>query len=293
MGIIFRKTKEVFITPTLPSSFPFVRLTNGSLYITIDSYCTPYNSLNNYLNIMKSYNVTVRTTSELSNVLDVSLIEVKDGVFLVNGRVHKLDSLNTLVRILGFRLKSLNDLLGSYGSYFNIFKEYSTKGILSSLKITSKVSEQVVDFEGRVFPNQKAMLSFYGIPSGTFNSRIRKGLSLKDALTMPKVKGTEKCVDHKGRVFQSKQSMAEFYGINIVTFNARRKRGLSLKDALTLSINEVKSNKGIECIDLQGRLFPSLISMANYHNITPTRLSYLVRKGYTPTEALRKLLKED
>jgi hypothetical protein len=242
---------------------------------------------------MKSYNVTVRTTSELSNVLDVSLIEVKDGVFLVNGKVHKLDSLNTLVRILGFRLKSLNDLLGSYGSYFNIFKEYSTKGILSSLKITSKVSEQVVDFEGRVFPNQKAMLSFYGIPSGTFNSRIRKGLSLKDALTMPKVKGTEKCVDHKGRVFQSKQSMAEFYGINIVTFNARRKRGLSLKDALTLSINEVKSNKGIECIDLQGRLFPSLISMANYHNITPTRLSYLVRKGYTPTEALRKLLKED
>ena len=292
MGIIFRKTREVFITPTLPSSFPFVKLTHGSLYITIDGYCTPYTSLGNYLNIMKSYNVTVRTTFELSNVLGVYLIEVQDGVFLVNGRLHKLDSLTALARVLGFSLKSLNDLLGSYSSYFNVFKEYSSKGILSSLKITPKVSEQVVDFEGRVFSNQKAMVSFYGIPRGTFDARIRKGLSLKDALTMPKVKGTEKCVDHEGQVFPSRKAMVDFYGINITTFNARIKKGFSLKDALTSNINKAKSSKWVECIDLQGRLFPSLTSMAKYYNVAPSSLTYLVKKGYTSTEALSKLLKE-
>ena len=293
MGILFRKTREVFITPTLPSSIPYVKLVNGSLFITIDGYCTPYTSLDNYLNIMKSYNVTVRTTFELSNVLDVSLIEVQDGVFLVNGELHKLDSLNTLGKVLSFNLKSIKDSVDSYGSYFNVFKEYSSKGTLFSLKSVPKTSEKVVDFAGRVFPNQSAMLSFHGIPRGTFDARIRKGLSIKDALTLHKIKGTEKCVDYEGRVFPSKQAMVDFYEINITTFNARIKRGFSLKDALTSSINKANSSKRIKCTDLQGRLFPSLTSMANYHNVIPTSLGYLVRKGYTPTEALRKLLKED
>lgn len=292
MGIIFRKTREVFITTTLPSSFPYVKLAHGSIYITIDGYFAPYNSLENYLNIMKSRNVTVRTIAELSSVLGVSLIEIMDGIFLVNGKLHKLDSLTTLVSVLGLRLKSINDLLDSYGSYFNLFKEYSSKGTLSSLKIDPKSSEQVVDFEGRVFPNQSAMLSFYGIPRGTYADRIRRGFSLKDALTLPRVKGTGRCVDHEGQVFSSKQAMVDFYGINITTYNARIRRGYSLKDALTSNINEANSSKRIECTDLQGRLFPSLTSMAKYHNVNPTSLNYFVRKGYTPTEALRKLLKE-
>lgn len=292
MGILFRRTREVFITPTLPSSFPYVKLKHGSLYITIDGYCTPYTSLDNYLNIIKSYNVTVRTTFELSDILDVSLIEVQDGVFLVNGELHKLDSLNSLAKVLSFNLKSIKDSVDSYGSYFNVFKEYSSKGTLHTLKSVPKTSEKVVDFEGRVFPNQSAMLSFYGIPRGTFYDRIGKGLSLKDALTLPKVRGTEEYVDHEGRVFTSKQAMVDFYGINIATFNARIRRGYSLKDALTSNINEANSSKRVECTDLQGRLFPSLTSMAKYHNVIPTSLNYLVRRGYTPTEALRKLLKE-
>lgn len=297
MSIIFYNTMEVFITPTLPSSFPFVRMMRGRLTIQRKGYFKFYTNLEDYLSIMKSFNVVVKTTDELSSVLGVSLIEVIDNVYLVNGELHKIHSLRNLVEVLHLDSKVISALKDNYGCYFDLFKDYSSKGKLSSLIEQSKTKisrNMVVDFEGRVFPSKAQMLSFYGVPKSTFDSRIERGYSLKDALTLPKLKNADKieCVDHFGRVFPSKRAMANFYNVGVSTLNSRLKSGLSVRDALTLEVSN-KRVRGIECTDLRGRLFPSLKSMANYHNVHPTRLGYLIKKGYTPSEALGKLLKKD
>ena len=296
MSIIFHNTMEVFITPTLPSSFPFVRMMRGSLTIQRKGYFRFYTNLEDYLSIMKSFNVVVKTTDELSSVLGVSLTEVKDNLYLVNGKLHKIHSLRNLVEVLHLNSKVISSLKDNYACYFDLFKDYSLKGKLSSLieqPKTKVTRSKVVDFEGRVFPSKAQMLSFYGVPKSTFDSRIERGYSLKDALTLPKLKNADKieCVDHFGRVFPSKRAMANFYNVGVSTLNSRLKSGLSVRDALTLEVSN-KSVRGIECTDLQGRLFPSLKNMANHYGVNSVSLSYWMKKGYTPAEALGKLLKE-
>ena len=73
MGNLFRKTREVFITPTLPSSFPYVKVKGDSLFIIVEGRYHSYISLENYLSVMESYGIVVRSTEELSEVLGVSL----------------------------------------------------------------------------------------------------------------------------------------------------------------------------------------------------------------------------
>lgn len=288
---------EVFITPTLPSSFPYVRMMRGSLTIQRKGYFRFYTNLEDYLSIMKSFNVVVKTTDELSSVLGVSLIEVKDNLYLVNGKSHKIHSLRNLVEVLHLDSKVISSLKDNYGCYFDLFKDYSSKGKLSSLIEQPKIKitrNKVVDFEGRVFPSKASMLSFYGVPKSTFDSRIERGYSLKDALTLPKLKNADKieCTDHLGRVFPSKRAMAKFYNIGVSTLNSRLNAGLSIKDALTLKVSNTRAGNGVECTDLQGRLFSSLSSMANHYGVNPVSLRYWMKKGYTSAEALEKLLKE-
>ena len=101
MGILFSKTKEVFITTTLPSSFPYVKVERGKLNIVLNGKRQPYLSLDNYLKVMRSMGVVVKTTRELSSVLGVSLIEVSDNQYLVNGSLYTINSLFSLLKALG------------------------------------------------------------------------------------------------------------------------------------------------------------------------------------------------
>lgn len=134
MGILFRNTREVFITPTLPSSFPFVKVMESSLYIVLNGKCQPYISLDNYLNVMKNNNILVKTTEELPLVLGVSLIEVSKDCYIVDGMLAKIHSLGDLSSILNLNLRVLNGLLGKYSIYFNIFEDFSSVDRLYLLK---------------------------------------------------------------------------------------------------------------------------------------------------------------
>jgi len=247
MGIHIKSTKEVFITPSLPSSFPYVKVINGSLFIRINDHRTPYISLENYLSVMESHGVVVKTTEELSSALGVSMIEVADNVFLINGSLHKIFSLKTLLSAINISRSFALKCKENHFLYYDVFKDLFRDYARSKRSKRSGAKKPVKDFNGRVFPSQTAMLEFYGIPSGTFNSRMRSGFSLKDSLTLPQLKKSNKvkCKDHKGRVFSSINAMADFYGIAPQTLRYRLKKGLFIKDALTKPIQvEMARNKG-------------------------------------------------
>lgn len=128
MGILFRKTKEVFITPTLPSSFPYVKVRRGSLVIVVEGKSYPYISLVNYLSVMESYGVVARTIEELSKVIGVSLLEVEDNLYLLNEELHSIYSLSTLLEALGVRIGTVNTQKKNYVLYYDLFKDYFFKG---------------------------------------------------------------------------------------------------------------------------------------------------------------------
>jgi len=176
MGILFRKTREVFITPTLPSSFPYVKVKGDSLFIVVEGKSHPYISLENYLSVTESYGVVVRTTEELSKAIGVSLLEVEDNLYLLNGKLFSIYSLSTLLSALGVRIGTVNTQRKNYALYYDLFKDYFSKGKF----LTQRKEGIVKDFEGRVFSSISEMCRFHGISLQTYYLRKERGLKGKD-----------------------------------------------------------------------------------------------------------------
>ena len=176
MGILFRKTKEVFITPTLPSSFPYVKVRKGSLVIVVEGKSYPYISLENYLSVMESYGVVVRTTEELSKVVGVSLLEVADNLYLLNGKLFSIYSLSTLLSALGVRIGTVNTHKKNYDLYYNLFMNYFSEGRF----LTQRESRVIKDFKGKVFSSISEMCRFHDVSLQTYYLRKERGLKGKD-----------------------------------------------------------------------------------------------------------------
>ena len=184
MGILFRKTREVFITPTLPSSFPYVKVKGDSLFIVVGGKSHPYTSLENYLSVMESYGVVVRITEELSKVVGVSMLEVEDNLYLLNEELHSIYSLSTLLEALGVRIGTVNTQRKNYALYYDLFKDYFSKGKF----LTQRKEGIVKDFEGKVFSSISEMCRYHGISLQTYYLRKERGLKGKDLFRKGRVR---------------------------------------------------------------------------------------------------------
>lgn len=176
MGILFSKTKEVFITKTLPSSFPYVKIERGCLVIVLNGKRQPYLSLNNYLKVMNSVGVVVKTTEELSLSIGVSLIEVSDNQYLVNGTLYSINSLSSLLRVLGVNQGTVNTQKKNYLLYFDLFKDYFSKGHF----LTQRENRVIKDYEGRVFSSVSEMCRYHNVTNQTYFSRLKRGIKGKE-----------------------------------------------------------------------------------------------------------------
>ena len=185
MGILFSKTKEVFITPTLPSSFPYVQIKRGYLVIVLKGKRQPYLSIDNYLKVMKSRGVVVKTTRELSSVLGVSLIEVSDNQYLVNGSLYTINSLFSLLKALGVNSGTVDTQKKNYSLYFDLFKDYFSNGHF----LTQRGNKVVKDYEGRIFNSISEMCRYHGIVNQTYYSRLERGIKGKELFKKERLRG--------------------------------------------------------------------------------------------------------
>ena len=185
MGILFNKTKEVFITTTLPSSFPYVKVERGKLNIVLNGKRQPYLSLDNYLKVMRSMGVVVKTTRELSSVLGVSLIEVSDNQYLVNGSLYTINSLFSLLKALGVNNGTVDTQKKNYSLYFDLFKDYFSNGHF----ITQRKNKVVKDYEGRIFNSVSEMCRYHGIVNQTYYSRLERGIKGKELFKKERLRG--------------------------------------------------------------------------------------------------------
>jgi len=102
-----------------------------------------------------------------------------------------------LVRVtadhLGTVYKNLNEMLNKYGITYNLYRRRIIKGwsledALTREKYFRPGIRKVKDHLGNAYPSKKAMAERYGITAGIFNRRIKKGYSVKDALTRKRYK---------------------------------------------------------------------------------------------------------
>lgn len=138
-----------------------------------------------------------------------------------------------------------------------------------------------VDHLGNTYANVKAMCDAYNIGPDTFQYRIDKGISLKEALTKPHKRRTGKVKDHLGNEYPSEKAMYTSYGLNKRTFKSRiSESGMSLEKALTMPKNSyvVKDHLGNE--------YPSKTAMCNAYGISDTTFANRQKKGMTLEEIL-------
>ena len=185
MGILFNKTKEVFITTTLPSSFPYVKVERGKLNIVLNGKRQPYLSFDNYLKVMRSMGVVVKTTQELSSVLGVSLVEVSDNQYLVNGSLYTINSLFSLLKALGVNNGTVDTQKKNYSLYFDLFKDYFSNGHF----LTQRGNKVIKDYEGRIFNSVSEMCRYHGIVNQTYYSRRERGIKGKDLFKKERIRG--------------------------------------------------------------------------------------------------------
>lgn len=185
MGILFSKTREAFITPTLPSSFPYVKIERGCLVIVLNGKRQPYLSLDNYLTVMKSIGVVVKTTEELSSAIGISLIEVSDNQYLVNGTLRSINSLFSLLKALGINQGTVNTQKKNYSFYFDLFKDYFYNGHF----ITQRKNKVIRDYEGRVFNSVSEMCRHHKVTNQTYFSRLKRGIKGKELFKKGRIRG--------------------------------------------------------------------------------------------------------
>lgn len=130
----------------------------------------------------------------------------------------------------------------------------------------------VIDHTGKEFKSQNEMCAYYGIDRRTFQSRLRRGYSLKDAL-LSNIKAREssmrdlnggKIVDPEGREFISFKAMCAYHKVNYSVFKSRfRDRGYSLVDALSPTSTIATSS-----FDHLGNEYSNNREMAQAYNIS-------------------------
>ena len=133
----------------------------------------------------------------------------------------------------------------------------------------------VKDYLGNEFETKHDMCKFYGVSSSTFNGRIARGKSLKDALSAKNMRGNPILTDHDGNSFSSQNEMCKFWNIKPTTFCRRIHQGWSLKDALTTTVESTSK----EVTDHLGNKYKNKSEMCKAYKIDRATVNKYLRDG--------------
>jgi len=136
--------------------------------------------------------------------------------------------------------------------------------------------DKILDHKGQVFATKDQLASAYGISRMTLDARLRKGMSLEEALTTPL--RTHGYTDHLGNYFKNQHEMAEFWHINESTLALRLRKGLSIEKALEVVSIEVTDHKGIT--------YHSMTAMCDAYEISRSTVERRLANRWSLEEAL-------
>ena len=94
----------------------------------------------------------------------------------------------------------------------------------------------VYDYLGNKYINRKEMCKAYSIKESTYRSRIKKGMTVKEALTTPL--SQRYVYDHLGNKYINQEEMCKAYNIKESTYRSRTKRGATVEEALTTPLSQ-------------------------------------------------------
>lgn len=239
-----------------------------------------------------------QSEAEMCKHYDISIVKFRD-------RLNKGYSLEKALTYKGGQRKKVKDHLGNeYDSIKSMCEHYNINNVTYSNRIkygwslekalTEPVGvgtcKKVKDHLGNEFDSIKSMCEKYRINQTVYNSRIKSGLTLEEALTKPVKRSSDNSYkrleyisgvkEYAEKNYGSIVDMCAYYGITGQTLLNRLRRGMNLKQALT---NDVKT---MDYKDHLGYRYASLKDKCDKYGVDVKTYLNRRKRGLSLAEAL-------
>ena len=140
----------------------------------------------------------------------------------------------------GRNFKSCEEMCDFWGIDLDVYrcrvhslKWTKERALTTPVKTRSRLTLPTVDHKGRTFESFEELAKHYAMCPKTLKNRLKSGMSLEEALTMPVRRGQHVvCKDHLGTVHWTFKDMCNRWGAKYSTFIERFNRGLSIEECL-------------------------------------------------------------
>ena len=123
--------------------------------------------------------------------------------------------------------------LENYNVRVHSLKWSKERALTTPVKTRTRLKLPTVDHQGRAFESFEQLARHYAMCPDTLKHRLKRGMSLEQALTMPARRGQHvACKDHLGNVYYTFTDMCNFWGVKYYTFISRLNKGLSIEECL-------------------------------------------------------------
>lgn len=99
-------------------------------------------------------------------------------------------------------------------------------------ELKTVANRKKVVYKGKEYESLEQLLKETGVGRSTLTYRMRKGMSLEEAIDTDRLDRSPKRVEYDGKEYSSFVELCEAYGVNINTFRKRRQDGCSVEEAL-------------------------------------------------------------
>ena len=123
--------------------------------------------------------------------------------------------------------------LDLYNSRVHSRKWTKERALTTPVKTKIIMKLPTVDHQGRNFESFEQLAKHYAMCPKTLKNRLKGGMSLEEALTIPVRRGQHVvCKDHLGTIYWTFKDMCKHWGAKYSTFIERFNRGLSIEECL-------------------------------------------------------------
>ena len=140
----------------------------------------------------------------------------------------------------GRKFKSCDEMCNFWGVDLELYnsrvhsrKWTKERALTTPVKTKIRLKLPTTDHRGRTFESFEELARRYAMCPKTLKNRLKNGMSLEEALTIPVRSGQHVvCKDHLGNVYWTFKDMCAFWGVKYTTFIDRLNRGLSVEECL-------------------------------------------------------------
>ena len=140
----------------------------------------------------------------------------------------------------GRKFKTCEEMCDFWGVDLDVYrcrvhslKWTKEKALTTPVKNRVRMKLPTVDHQGRTFESFEQLARNYAMCPDTLKHRLKRGMSLEQALTMPVRRGQHvACKDFLGTVYYTFTDMCHYWGVKYTTFISRLNRGFNIEECL-------------------------------------------------------------